>query len=194
MGSRRLGGSVMADLLLPSAAKMAAVHIMPARSLVGRSPRDRRLGGRASPRAAKPGRALSPRAPQSPAICRIFSVPTLNLRGIPPQRYAPHGTVPMLCDRTAPQPSSLRRVSNAFWAPPFVSARLCDYAADEMTMGCRTERAKGSPKMRPSPPPLVIMFASRLRLSTKRRSLVVARAAKVRTARASRAAGKSTND
>ena len=35
MGSRRLGGSAMADLLFPSAAKMAAVHELPARCVVG---------------------------------------------------------------------------------------------------------------------------------------------------------------
>ena len=54
MGSRRPGGSAMSDLSFPSAAKMAAVHKMPARSAVGRAAPARRLGGRASPRAAKP--------------------------------------------------------------------------------------------------------------------------------------------
>ena len=37
-------------------------------------------------------------------------MPTPDLRGIPPQRYAPHVTAPMLCARTAPQSRDCVRV------------------------------------------------------------------------------------
>ena len=49
------------------------------------------------------------RTPQSPVIC-AYSVPTPDLRVIPPQRYAPHGTAPMLCARTSPQSRDCVRV------------------------------------------------------------------------------------
>ena len=71
MGSRRPGGSAMSDLSFPSAAKMAAVHKMPARSAVGRAAPARRLGGRASPRAAKRGGARPPAESQIANFCRM---------------------------------------------------------------------------------------------------------------------------
>ena len=37
-------------------------------------------------------------------------MPAPNRRGIPPQRYAPHGSAPMLCARTAPQSEDCVRV------------------------------------------------------------------------------------
>ena len=54
--SRRLGGSTMADMLLPSAAKMAAVHGMPRRRLsVPLVPHERRVKGSPAKAAVREG-------------------------------------------------------------------------------------------------------------------------------------------
>jgi len=72
---------------------------------------------------------------------------------------------------------SLRRGSNAFWAPPFVSARFCNYGAEKFHWLVAPNVRKAVPKCVPSPPPLAIIFASRRERQ------------RVRTARAPRAAG-----
>ena len=56
---------------------------------------------------------------------------------------------------------SLRRVSNAFWAPPFVSARFCNYGAEKFRRSVAPNVRKAVPKCVPPRLRSVIRLASR---------------------------------